>query len=518
MTIIDLRTLSDKRTVREYEVCIVGAGAAGLYLARRLVVQGNRVAVLEAGGDTCFTGADVGVETGFLADTYGGAVDGRAFGVGGTTSLWGGQLLPYSTYDERSNSKAWFRVVDLVQRHSSAVYSELGLGSDGHHFSLAQEYLDGKLSTLTNSELAVLVSDWLPFRRRNLRFLIDKMGKTAGRLDVYTNAVATSWLATQQSEQLARVESVIAVSINGRELKISAKKFVIAAGAIESARILLELFVQSGRESVAAKHSVGHYLSDHLSAPVAKVEPADRKRVALMFGPRFRNGRMRSFRFVDRQNNESRQKGFFHFVFLQENPGFHLARKVLGGLQAHRIPKLSVAELLGGIRGISGLAYARYVQNRLFIPPDTPIQLQFDIEQIPRYDNYLALSNEKDGYGRLKANIHWKVSPEDYENLECASRKFLEHWPSQDFEMPALTPINSVGVNGKLYDTYHPVGTCRMGENNEAVVNYDLQVYGLANVYLASTGVFPSAGTANPTFSLLCMAEALAVRLGKIDK
>jgi choline dehydrogenase-like flavoprotein len=512
---IDLQKLPDKKTIKSYDVCIVGAGAAGLYLARRLVMQGNHVALLEAGSDICVMGKDIGIEATHEEQTYEAAINGRAFGIGGTTSLWGGQLLPYSSYDKRGNSETWLNIVDTVERYTKIVYNELGIAGDIDHLTLGQGYLGDGLIPLTSSDIAVSVSDWLPFRRRNLRFLTDDLHKSSGQLNIYTNAVASTWSLVKQSNALIRIESVTARSTNGRELQIHAKQFLIASGAIESARILLEIFLQSGRGT--SKHSVGHYLSDHLSSPVAKVQAVDSRKIELMFGPRFKNGRMRTFRFIDKGNNGDRPKGFFHFVFMQENPGFHLARKILGGLQSRRVPDLNVSELLGGVHGISMLAYARFMKNRLFIPANTPIQLQLDFEQKPQYDNYIALTEEKDVYNRLKAKIHWRVSSEDYEYLEYASSKFLSNWPSRELKMSSLSLFNSIELNKKLYDTYHPVGTCRMGTKDSAVVDSNLQVYGMDNVYVASTGVFPSAGTANPTFSLLCLAEGLANHIGKIQ-
>jgi choline dehydrogenase-like flavoprotein len=49
-----------------------------------------------------------------------------------------------------------------------------------------------------------------------------------------------------------------------------------------------------------------------------------------------------------------------------------------------------------------------------------------------------------------------------------------------------------------------------MGEDEEAVVDTNLKVWGLDNLWLANTGVLPSAGTANPTFTLLCLGTRLA--------
>jgi choline dehydrogenase-like flavoprotein len=81
--------------------------------------------------------------------------------------------------------------------------------------------------------------------------------------------------------------------------------------------------------------------------------------------------------------------------------------------------------------------------------------------------------------------------------------------------LPELRPTALAGEAAKPYDAYHPVGTCRMGDDAQAVVDLDLRVKGTANLSVLSTAILPSAGTANPTFTLLCFAEALADQLTK---
>ena len=54
-----------------------------------------------------------------------------------------------------------------------------------------------------------------------------------------------------------------------------------------------------------------------------------------------------------------------------------------------------------------------------------------------------------------------------------------------------------------------------MGRDAGAVVDPELRVHGTANLWVVSTAVFPTAGTANPTFSMLCLAAALADRLAR---
>ena len=56
-----------------------------------------------------------------------------------------------------------------------------------------------------------------------------------------------------------------------------------------------------------------------------------------------------------------------------------------------------------------------------------------------------------------------------------------------------------------------------MGEDGQAVVDRDLRVHGVENLWLTSTGVLPSAGTANPTFTMLCLTHKLAAHLQTLN-
>ncbi|MFH7027194.1 MAG: GMC family oxidoreductase [Heteroscytonema crispum UTEX LB 1556] len=61
---------------------------------------------------------------------------------------------------------------------------------------------------------------------------------------------------------------------------------------------------------------------------------------------------------------------------------------------------------------------------------------------------------------------------------------------------------------------YHHMGTTRMSDNpHTGVVNSHCQVYGVSNLYIAGSSVYPTAGTANPTLTLVALAIGLAEHL-----
>src|SRR5436309_865605 len=93
---------SDQAIVNaQCHICIIGAGAAGIYLAVQLAKRGLSVILVEAGGPRCVDASQLGFEPHCPEGPYSGATKGRYFGLGGSTAQWGGLLVPHIQYDLR---------------------------------------------------------------------------------------------------------------------------------------------------------------------------------------------------------------------------------------------------------------------------------------------------------------------------------------------------------------------------------------------------------------------------------
>lgn len=501
------------------DVCVIGAGAAGIYLAVQLASKGLDVILVEAGGSVCGDASEVGFEALFSDEVYPGATQGRAFGLGGSTSQWGGLLTPHTHHNVRemadANRSPWPHIVQTVSEKSDKVLKLLGHMEPGEFTGFAQKQLGGVYKALNAVGLDVAASLFIPFRYKNLAFLLHGKGADLSRLRVFVNAVAKSLAIKSGANSGARLQCLTAVARNGNNINVTAKRFVIAAGAIESARILLELNSFSSYPVLRPTAEVGRYLSDHLSISIADVAASSLEDAARLFAPHFSRGWMRSFRFVESDLPSSAPRAFAHFIFENENPGFLLAKEVLGAMQGRRWPKVSCLEAVSGVGGLVALAHARYFHSSLYIPSGTRTHLQLDIEQTPSRENHISLGSDRDRYGRQVAKIQWRISDVDLNNIQATAKRILEKWAGTKDRLPKLVPRICGGDSTKPHDAYHPVGTCRMGSDPQAVVDQNLKVCGVSNLWVVSTGVLPSAGTANPTFTMLCLAEALVEHLTK---
>ena len=509
---VDLAAGGEVQTAHA-DVCIVGAGAAGLYLARKLAESGVSVVLVEAGPLRAIPAHEAGFMPDFGAHRYPGATIGRYFGMGGTTSRWGGALVPHSRHDlreEQPSYNSWARIVEVVSNHATSVLTALGYSKNPEFEDFALRKLGTVSESLARAGLDVQSGLLLPFRRKNLLFLLDGGWSGRGSLRIYYHAVAKSWRTRIADGVESRVSELLAVSRNGHQLRVTAPRFILATGAIESARIVLEL-QESGEAGVLRKGAApGVGLSDHLSVPIADVASESNNLAIQEFAPWFQGSWLRGFRLLERKPGADTPRGFAHFVFPMDSVGFRVAKELLGAVQGRRLPRIGAGEILRGTGDLYQLAANQYLRARLHVPADQPIRLQLDIEQAASPGNRVRLGTKTDEYGRRIAQIDWRISEADLGAIRARASSLLARWPGRDAGLPMLIPRVIGSDHAKPHDAYHPVGTSRMGNDLEAVVDQNLKVWGVENLWVVSTGVLPTAGTANPTFTILCLADRLA--------
>ena len=503
--LIDLASQARGERAKPYDFCIIGAGAIGLYVAARLARAGASIAIIDRGARTPGPPTDDD-QPAFDLDRYSAATEGRDFGFGGTTSRWGALLVPHLESDHRGN-RDWKHIVETVRRQSPRVLQRLGwkgVGVDDSfwlgHPRLGRESELGGAVTPTRSL-------YLPFRRKNLTWLLRHGGadQAWAAPDIIINATAASWTVT--SDDVPSIDTVLVRSRNGQEVKVAAGRFLITAGTIESTRIALEIKEAVKKEGHSGFGRIGYSLSDHLSVSIGRMTGQGGRWATDNLGFWFERGWMRGCRLVGRDPGRFDARSFLHPVFHSDGQGFAVVREALRSIQRRKLPKLRPSEYLSALPTLPRFAVDRWARRRVYFEPGTTCSMQMDVEQAADDDNQILLMrSQRDWSGRARFAIRWRISDGDRTNIRRAAAAYADAWASTT-GLPRWRSVDDEIDDRRPHDAYHPVGTCRLGLDDDAVVDAKLRLRGVANAWIASTAVLPTAGSANPTFSALCLAD-----------
>ena len=494
------------------DVLIVGAGIAGLLMAARLRKSNLRVVVVESGGRDQPDDINPLNEVVQLGDIYSGAAHGRFRCLGGTSTRWGGAMCPFLPEDLGRHTAGWDVEWD-------ASYDELMqyLPSVEELFHLPSgDYAAPQSFFLPNGCVPAFLPrlyKWPVFKLRNVATLLQDQLVAENGPEIWLNATVTNFVMNG----FGRIETAIARSQNGCSLTIRPKFTVIAAGAIESTRLLLLLDRQHDNRVFAPDDVLGRYFYDHLSAAAADVIPINQDSLNRLTGFRFERGGMRSLRFELTGAARLRDKLPAAFAYIapvvESRSGLDALRNVFRALQQRALPRF--AELTWLLKDSGWLARAiwwRYAYRRLLAPANSKFELHLVIEQMPKQTNRISLSSDRmDQFGCPLGVIDWHVGASDLQAFGAIYERFAREWRTSG--LASVAKLNAripehwqreLVVGGGWY---HPGGSIRIGTKpQKGVVDGRLKTFRVPDLWAVTTAVFPSGGTANPTLMLMLFA------------
>jgi choline dehydrogenase-like flavoprotein len=501
------------------DVLVGGGGTVGLLLATRLAAAGKHVVVAESGGLSQSGETRPLNEVVLLGAPYKGAETGRFRCLGGTSTRWGGAMLPFLETDMTFRQPGWDSEWPVTLADFTAYQGEIerlfGLPESPYD---RPEILPGR-----NGSAAAFIprlAKWPPFKLRNVATLVDAQIKAENGPAVWLNATATQF----GFDPGGRLVSVEARSPNGGRLLVRPAETVIAAGAIESTRLLLLIDHQNDNRLFAPDGVLGRYFHDHVSTETARVVVSDRTALNRVIGFRFEGGGMRNLRFEPSAGLRAAHRlpaGFLHIAFSTEAPtGFDVLRSVYRKVQRRdRLTVGDAAELASALPWLSRAAWWRFREKRLLFPDNAIFGLHAVVEQEPLAANRIALSPQRvDAFGCPLASIDWRVADSDIANVAQLTQQFVTAWRESPLgHLAEIQPAPPEALGEALSSfggVYHPGGSIKMGASPKTgVVDKDLQTFRAPNLSVLSTAVFPSGGGANPTMMLMMAALRLADRL-----
>lgn len=493
------------------DVVVVGAGVAGLIVASRLARRGLRVVVLESGALRQQDETHPLNATEQVGQYYKGADVGRFRCLGGTSTRWGGALVPFREEDCRFHPSGWDAAWLGVDSEFRAYLDEAEA-----LFALPRSSYDAPdvpvLPLDGEPGFVPRLAKWPAFAKRNVAHLLEEAVEAPDGPEIWLNATVAAF-AFHPDGHLA---SVTARSLGDRSITVSASQFVLAAGAIECTRLLL-LADRAADHRIFAPHDVlGRYFHDHVADTVGTFSQRVPNGLNRISGFRFEGGGMRNLRFEPTESlrrNRDLPAAFAHISFTSSGDSpFDGLRLILRAIQRRQWPERETLRLLFGSSGwLMRAAWWRFARKRLLYPDGAQLTVDLVIEQEPRRDSRIDLSDRCDVLGLAIPRIDWRVSDADRANMLRLSELLARSWAESPLANVASLELRDVlertenlSLSGGVY---HPGGSTRLGRSaNEGVVDRDLRVFGLPNVTVTSTSVFPTGGGANPTMMLVMAA------------
>jgi choline dehydrogenase-like flavoprotein len=515
--LIDARTIP-AGTVVETDVCIVGAGAAGITMAREFRSSSFRVTLLESGGmefeqDTqdLYQGQSIGLPFDMQASRL------RFFG--GTTNHWGGYCLPFDAIDfeprddfpyhgwpfPKSHLDPWYARAQQVCRLGRYDYQRTNWGLPAS--KIPPPFSGPIFETKLLQENPVRFGpSYAPELTRD------------PRVTVYLQANACH---LDGGETDAEIKELSVKSLTGTDFTVRARIYVLATGGIENARLLLASG-RSGGPGIGNGHDlVGRFFMVHLAYGGGTIVPSDpHGDFDFMTNGPYSPDTYRIDPIIGLSDQSMHARHLPNFImgwdfqFAPVVRAVEALRRLIGGEGPGGSVLTDLSKVIGNLDGVTGFA----VRKALFgegIPIEA-MHLWCASEQQPNPQSRILLGSKRDRLGIPEVVVDWRLVAED--QSKAADTNLLlgaeigragfgrmrsafgkdDAWP-QDF----------VGND-------HHMGTTRMHRDPAlGVVDENCRTHSVANLYVAGSSVFPTGGANNPTLTIVALALRLADHLKK---
>ncbi len=501
---VDARNL-ENNTVIEGDICIVGAGTAGISIALDWIDTTYKVILLEGGGFEY----DVKVQNLYSGETSGQRYyplkSTRLHYFGGTTGHWAGMCSPYDPIDfikrDWVPESGWPISKKELDPFYARAHKTLQLGPYNYDF----DYWKSKVPDLNPFPLDEKVI-WNKIWQFSVARFNNLYGNTitkAKNVHLYTYANVVNITA---NENITDIKEVVVKNHAGKRHIVRSKRFILACGAIQNARLLLASNYQASEGLGNDNDLVGRYFMEHLEHASAelwlsKPFPANlytwssgttvRAELAItekiQTEDRILNGTVSLFPLTVGRSLKSEMD-----IWNDEDPR-KSAEKFWKDISDARAAAEKVTE--GSI-------------SRAF-------QLHTRIEQAPNPNSRVTVLLEKDELGVPRTKLNWELTGLDKNSI----RRIYQLLGQQ----MGIAGLGRVRLNEFLRDEndtswppdlnagWHHMGTTRMSDDpKKGVVNAHCQVHGISNLYIAGSGCYATSGASNPTLTLVALSLRLS--------
>lgn len=537
--LIDTRSLSDGEVI-DTDVVIVGAGLAGITLAREFIGKNFHVCLMESGGiqtDKKTQALYYGENTGhpyYPLDTA------RARFFGGSSHYWCCSMGEQRTGVRlRAMDAVDFEKRDWVPRsgwpfsksHLDPFYKRAHEVCHIGKYSYAAADWQDAVSALplpldaSQVETTVFHFGQRKFFYKDYREEIDK----ATNIRVYLHANVTE---VETKENGNHVTGVQVKTFSGNQCRVRAKFVILALGGIETPRLLL-LSNSIQKEGLGNQNDlVGRYFTEHPHLWSGFFVPANHN--ILNQWELYISRPVEDYAVMGKlavtEKILRREKILNHCVSL--HPALLPVERVnalreserattalMSSLRHRTAPQQFGQNIVSMMKDPGGVANVvqRQIKKGMGRPDQRLVfRLNHMSEQMPNPNSRVSLSDTVDALGQPRVHLNWELSELDIRTIlksqqiiDTEMRKAGVGYLHIDMEDESIPP--------DLHGGWHHMGTTRMHEDpRQGVVDPDCKVHNTSNLFIAGASVFPTVGYANPVLTTVALVLRLAEHITQV--
>lgn len=447
-----------------YDVCIIGAGPAGLTIASELAFSGLRICVLESGSDKKTPASEAFNVVRSMSLPI--KASSRVRMVGGASTVWGGLSSTLDPID--LESREWTNGWPITYAEMRSFYKE----SEKYRFPDPDDYArttnEGTWG-LPNLQEKIFLAIRPPFNFARLKTIFNRE-----RVDLFTDATVT--LLERKGSVVTKV---FCRNVSGNTYSVNAATFILAAGTIENVRTLLH-------SKIGDPNIVGVGFMNHPKCYSGRIRLRRHLPGKSLYLPRS-IGRYVAYAGIALDPKIQREEGLLNSYVQCEFDSSIVQRYALALWR--RIP-------------------SRFTGLLNFLRPRT-VRLRWYADMEFQMTNRVSLDEGVGPDGVPIAVIDYRIGSRGEQTI----RRLFE-------ELRRGVEVTGIGVvvgsadevlKSIREDASHHLGGTPMGSVRESsVVDPHCKVHEIGNLYVMGGSVFPTAGSANPTYTIVALSIRLA--------
>ena len=504
------------------DLCIIGAGAAGISIAAEFTNTGHRVLLIESGGFE-FEGDTQGL---YDAEDSGIArqpmIMQRLRMFGGSTNHWDGRCAPLDPIDFEQRDWIPYSGWPITRTELDPFYVRAHVVCDLKttlQNSAAADSCRLPSSPADPDKMAVHSWQFSTPTRFGKKFRGQLAQSANVSVILHANVIN---IETDQDD--SHTTHLDITTLQGRKGKVRARLFVLACGAIENPRLLLASSSKRKAGVGNAHDLVGRFFMEHLRTKFVAVPLSDSYPFRAAFSEC--ENSLGKFLFGSRLADEVQRDrrignvGITSYTEGGEESATNAAFRIAQDVSSGKVPDNFSSEVLYVLRDLDALIVN--ARRRALMPGAETIEnalvvLACEAEQVPNPSSRVSLSTRTDALGSPQANVDWQLHEVDLHTTQVAasvlSAQLAAHFGTR-IRLPdwLLAPLDN--WQPQFRDVAHHIGTTRMADDPaQGVVDRHCRMHAIDNLYVAGSSVFATGGHANPTLTIVALALRLADHL-----